>query len=437
MGIRLLIEFCLPAVTVCARISALVCAVISVDTKPHCLFTRKQPVFFVMAKWADYLISEAVYDASHLIFRAKRHPDTKEGIGAGTVVDRLTIASDIKNGQSYITIYGTPVSWKKGSKLQTFRIGGEPYIRIDNNKVRLDFLGDIPELQGYESELEQLSLESEQDPAPEPAETQPEPPPPSPRGSLPKDTDVELPQELELAPEGQDPAPEPAETQPEPPPPSPRGSLPKDTDVELPQELELAPEGQDPAPEPEEEATPEQLAQLDDLKSQIDELEDSLTNAKSSSGTAPEQKTEEPTDASDPEQLDVDDDASKPETRKSEDTLPQHKPRTKTRKRSKTAKSKKEAKAHDAEKETAPPLQKQGKKPDGMESKPQISKPGARTEPPSEKITAYCVKCKEKRPVADAQRTIMKNGRPAVRGACSVCGCKVFRIVKKQRLSKQ
>jgi hypothetical protein len=61
------------------------------------------------------------------------------------------------------------------------------------------------------------------------------------------------------------------ESQPEPipePPSSSRGSLPKDSQEELPQELDLA-------PEPEED-TSEQLNQLNDLQKQIDDLENEL-----------------------------------------------------------------------------------------------------------------------------------------------------------------
>lgn len=102
-----------------------------------------------MVKWADYLISEVAYGANHCIFLAKRHECTKNGICHPTMVDRLTIASDIRNGQSHATVYSTPDSWKMGHRIKTFRINGEPYIRVDANHVALDSLGDIPELQDY------------------------------------------------------------------------------------------------------------------------------------------------------------------------------------------------------------------------------------------------------------------------------------------------
>ena len=179
-----------------------------------------------MKKWADYLISEVSYDPDHLILVATRHQDTEKGITPGKPVDRLTIASDIKNGLFYITIYSGNNSWKKGNKLETFSIGGSPYLRIDGNKVKLDYLGDLPESKFEESFLIQ-ELESQSEPVTESE------PPSSPRGSLPKESTEELPQELDLAPE--------PVTESEPPS-SPRGSLPKESTEELPQELDLAPE---------------------------------------------------------------------------------------------------------------------------------------------------------------------------------------------------
>jgi Zn finger protein HypA/HybF involved in hydrogenase expression len=41
---------------------------------------------------------------------------------------------------------------------------------------------------------------------------------------------------------------------------------------------------------------------------------------------------------------------------------------------------------------------------------------------------AYCVKCKSKKEIANAQQVTMKNGRPAIQGTCPDCGTKLFRI---------
>ena len=162
-----------------------------------------------MEKWADYLISEVSYDSQHLISKVKRHTESEKGIDDGTLVERTNLTSDMHRGLSYITIYNHISTWKRGNPVYLFKIHGEPFLRIDKNKVNQDFLGDISEL-----ESQQISE-----------------PPKSPRGSLPKETDEELPQELDLAPE--------------------------------------------PISEPEE-ATTEQLARLEQLEKQIAALESKL-----------------------------------------------------------------------------------------------------------------------------------------------------------------
>ena len=43
-------------------------------------------------------------------------------------------------------------------------------------------------------------------------------------------------------------------------------------------------------------------------------------------------------------------------------------------------------------------------------------------------VEAYCVKCKAKTEIKDAQKVTLKNGKPATKGTCPKCGTKVFRI---------
>ncbi len=43
-------------------------------------------------------------------------------------------------------------------------------------------------------------------------------------------------------------------------------------------------------------------------------------------------------------------------------------------------------------------------------------------------VEAYCVKCKETRPMANGQAVYMANGRPAARGHCTVCNTGLFKI---------
>lgn len=43
-------------------------------------------------------------------------------------------------------------------------------------------------------------------------------------------------------------------------------------------------------------------------------------------------------------------------------------------------------------------------------------------------MQAYCMKCRMTREMKDAKVITMKNGKPATKGSCSVCGTKMFRI---------
>ena len=45
-------------------------------------------------------------------------------------------------------------------------------------------------------------------------------------------------------------------------------------------------------------------------------------------------------------------------------------------------------------------------------------------------VQARCMRCKKSVDVKDLKEVVMKNGRPAISGVCSICGTKVFKIVK-------
>ena len=336
-----------------------------------------------MDKWADYLISEVSYDANHLISVAVRHQDTDKGITKGTSVDRLTISSDIKNGLSYITIYSGKNSWKKGHRIHTFSIGGNPFLRIDRNKVELDHLGDLPVVTSID--LNELDL------APEPVTEEPEPTPPSPRGSLPKESTEELLQELDLS---------------------------------------LEPVIEEPLPEPEEEATSEQLEQLDELQKQIDELESKLSEK-----PVPEMNSEpevEPVIDEYSEFNDLEDQIDELENELTSKLHPSEEATEEQISRvNELEKEIEKLESVDIEHEIIQTLQKQNKKLDDIEKK--LGQPSPQTSSESSSIEAYCVKCKTKRKVKNPEETIMKNGRPAVKGTCSTCNCKVFRIGKMKK----
>jgi hypothetical protein len=45
----------------------------------------------------------------------------------------------------------------------------------------------------------------------------------------------------------------------------------------------------------------------------------------------------------------------------------------------------------------------------------------------------YCVKCKTKREMKDPQRVTMKNGKPALKGQCVVCGTTINTILSSDK----
>jgi uncharacterized protein DUF5679 len=45
-------------------------------------------------------------------------------------------------------------------------------------------------------------------------------------------------------------------------------------------------------------------------------------------------------------------------------------------------------------------------------------------------MEAYCVKCKTKREMKNPQPVTLKNGKPANKGTCPVCGTTLMRIGK-------
>jgi hypothetical protein len=46
-------------------------------------------------------------------------------------------------------------------------------------------------------------------------------------------------------------------------------------------------------------------------------------------------------------------------------------------------------------------------------------------------VVVYCVKCKIKRPLRDAQIVTLSHGRKAMQGKCETCGTKLHRMKKK------
>jgi len=110
-------------------------------------YTRKKP--FQMSKWADFVIS-AVKRSDELgkITEVRIHQDRGDDLGPPQIVDKHIVASDIKKGKKYITIFRKGENdWEPGEYVRTYVKDGESYIRTDDNKVNCDNLGTLPDIE--------------------------------------------------------------------------------------------------------------------------------------------------------------------------------------------------------------------------------------------------------------------------------------------------
>jgi len=120
---------------------------------------------FEMAKWADYLISQVSYDSSHLITKVKQHRDNGNKMSVGEVVDRNTLANNLGHGIRYMTVYGDLGRVQMGKNVRYFKAYEHHYVRIDNNKVMTDNLGELPNLDEFQQEEKPALPETKPEPA--------------------------------------------------------------------------------------------------------------------------------------------------------------------------------------------------------------------------------------------------------------------------------
>lgn len=46
-------------------------------------------------------------------------------------------------------------------------------------------------------------------------------------------------------------------------------------------------------------------------------------------------------------------------------------------------------------------------------------------------MIGYCMKCRDQREILEAEAVTMKNGKPATKGKCPVCGTGMYRLGKR------
>ena len=104
---------------------------------------------FIMSKWADFVVSgmkkgSGLANISHV----QVHEDFGNEFGKPEIIDKKTLASHIKKGKTYLTIYKkNETDWEPGEIINTYVLDGETHIRTDNNKVDGDNLGTLPEIE--------------------------------------------------------------------------------------------------------------------------------------------------------------------------------------------------------------------------------------------------------------------------------------------------
>ena len=117
-----------------------------------------------MARWADYLISQVSYDQDHIITKVMQHRDIGNKISGGEIVDRNVIATNLGHGAKYMTVFGDLGKIRVGKNVRYYRAYEDHYIRIDDNKVMTDNLGELPGL--VESQQEEQPVLAEAKPKP-------------------------------------------------------------------------------------------------------------------------------------------------------------------------------------------------------------------------------------------------------------------------------
>jgi len=103
----------------------------------------------VMSKWADFVVSgmkkgSGLANISHV----KVHEDFGTEFGKPEIIDKKTLASHIKKGKKYLTIYKkNETDWEPGEIINAYVLDGDTHIRTDDNKVDGDNLGTLPEIE--------------------------------------------------------------------------------------------------------------------------------------------------------------------------------------------------------------------------------------------------------------------------------------------------
>ena len=94
-----------------------------------------------MKSKGDFLISKATYDANNQLLYALVHSSGDRNFERGQVIDKAALISDINNRVSFLTANIGAGRWNVSDRVRAFTIGGNVYLRVDDNRVEYDHLG--------------------------------------------------------------------------------------------------------------------------------------------------------------------------------------------------------------------------------------------------------------------------------------------------------
>ena len=102
-----------------------------------------------MSKWADFVVSGMKKGTGlSKITHVQIHEDLGEEFGKPQIIEKKDLASKIKKGKKFITIFRKSENdWEPGDFINAYVLDGETYVRTDSNKVIGDNLGMLPEIE--------------------------------------------------------------------------------------------------------------------------------------------------------------------------------------------------------------------------------------------------------------------------------------------------
>ena len=101
-----------------------------------------------MEKWADYLVTKVRFEQDRRHIRHVRvRQEGMHGLEPEREFTRAELVRSIDYGRTFVTAFldAEKSTFQKGGQLRIVDVDGAKYVRVDENKVKKDDLGGIPE----------------------------------------------------------------------------------------------------------------------------------------------------------------------------------------------------------------------------------------------------------------------------------------------------